>query len=72
MSVVNNRVALTNLVSMEALTTEEVLGLINRGSEYKAGKVVISDHQRILLPIYSLKTPPEPISLLKWLRRNSA
>lgn len=49
MSVVNNRVALTNLVSMEALTTEEVLGLINRGSEYKAGKVVISDHQKDLV-----------------------
>lgn len=41
MSVVNNRVALTNLVSMETLTNEEVLGLINRGSEYKAGKVVL-------------------------------
>lgn len=41
MSVVNNRVALTNLVSMETLTNEEVLGLINRGSEYKAGKVAL-------------------------------
>ncbi|MCD3533187.1 aspartate carbamoyltransferase, partial [Streptococcus equi subsp. equi] len=46
MSVVNNRVALKHLVSMEHLTNEEVLGLISRGSEYKAGKVAIKDNSR--------------------------
>ncbi|HEL1119460.1 aspartate carbamoyltransferase catalytic subunit [Streptococcus equi] len=48
MSVVNNRVALKHLVSMEHLTNEEVMGLISRGSEYKAGKVVIKDNSRHL------------------------
>ncbi|KPJ22961.1 aspartate carbamoyltransferase catalytic subunit [Streptococcus phocae] len=46
MSVVNNRVVLNNLVSMEQLTNEEVLGLLHRGSEYKAGKVAIADNSK--------------------------
>ncbi|MGT2934920.1 aspartate carbamoyltransferase catalytic subunit [Streptococcus castoreus] len=46
MSVVNHRVALKNLVSMEQLTNEDVLGLLSRGSEYKAGKVTLSDNKK--------------------------
>ncbi|KGR72152.1 aspartate carbamoyltransferase catalytic subunit [Streptococcus phocae subsp. salmonis] len=46
MSVVNNRVVLNNLVSMEQLTNEEVLGLLHRGSEYKAGKFAIADNSK--------------------------
>ncbi|EHI69654.1 aspartate carbamoyltransferase catalytic subunit [Streptococcus ictaluri] len=38
MPVIDNRVALKNLVSMEELSNEEVLGLLSRGSEYKSGE----------------------------------
>lgn len=70
MSVVNNRVALTNLVSMETLTNEEVLGLINRGSEYKAGKVAIPKLQDQFVANLFLKILLELISHLKWPRKN--
>lgn len=70
MSVVNNRVALTNLVSMETLTNEEVLGLINRGSEYKAGKVALPKLQDQFVANLFLKILLELISHLKWPRKN--
>lgn len=69
MSVVNNRVALTNLVSMETLTNEEVLGLINRGSEYKAGKVALPKLQDQFVANLFLKILLELISHLKWPRK---
>ncbi|MGT2887448.1 aspartate carbamoyltransferase catalytic subunit [Streptococcus didelphis] len=39
MPVINNTVSLTHLLSMENLSTEEVMGLIKRGLEFKSGKV---------------------------------
>ncbi|MGT2666108.1 aspartate carbamoyltransferase catalytic subunit [Streptococcus rifensis] len=38
MSMLNGQVSLQNLVSMELLTNEEVLGLIRRGSDFKNGR----------------------------------
>lgn len=40
MSVKNGLVQLSNLTSMEALTQEEVMGLIKRASAFKAGTAV--------------------------------
>lgn len=47
MSVINNQVAVSNLVSMEMLSNEEVLALIKRGSEFKASKVELPDYSSI-------------------------
>lgn len=44
MPVINNQVVLKHLVSMELLTNEEVLGLISRGSEFKAKNVPIANN----------------------------
>ena len=37
----SNQIALKNVVSMETLTNEEVLGLIKRGIEFKNGRKLI-------------------------------
>lgn len=45
MSVTNGKVSLKHLVTMETLSNEEVLGLIERGLEFKSGKVDVA-HDR--------------------------
>lgn len=47
MSVINNQVSLKNLVSMELLSNEEVMGLITRGHQFKQGKVKLEDNSKI-------------------------
>lgn len=47
MSVINNQVSLKNLVSMELLSNEEVMGLITRGHKFKQGKVKLEDNSKI-------------------------
>lgn len=47
MSVISNQVSLKNLVSMELLSNEEVMGLITRGHQFKQGKVKLEDNSKI-------------------------
>lgn len=47
MSVINNQDSLKNLVSMELLLDDEVMGLITRGHQFKQGKVKIEDNNDI-------------------------
>lgn len=47
MPVVNNQVVLKNLVSMENLSNEEVMGLITRGHAFKKGKVEARNYDNV-------------------------
>ncbi len=47
MPVVNNQVVLKNLVSMESLSNEEVMGLITRGHAFKKGKVEARNYDNV-------------------------
>ena len=47
-----NQIALKNLVSMEALSNEEVMALIKRGIEFKNGAKAHYDEQHIVANLF--------------------
>lgn len=66
MTIVDGKVSLKHLVTMETLSNEEVLGLIQRGLAFK--KVSLLRYIVNIMPqIYSLRIQHALTNHLKWL-----